>query len=258
MFHLAFILDKEGYNSINLVSFDSLIKLDDFIIKRFKNSHDVRDKYNDIIGEFCLDNMEYIKEENIRNKRNWTGSIVIICEERDNRDEIESFHKISVLYQNSKKLLSRDECLKKIKKELDNSKIINEILSRKRFLLSRNEIDLLLLDKNRGDDKYKKSFIGNFMTRIKNLDDDLLYYYCRSLMNICHLTSNSIETTFGKIDNIDYDMPIDTTLQDKPEAYSNDVYFNTLIEENKDEELFNFYDLDEIEKYSNRIKKGKK
>ena len=254
IFHLSFLLDRDGYNRIDLVSFYELSKLDDFIIKRFKSNSDVRRKYEHDISEFCLDNMKFIKNENKKNKRNWTGSIAIICDERYKDDKTEKLYKIPIIYQNDKKMLSKEDCLMKIKEKLKNKNIVKKIYEEKRYLLSDYEKDLLIKNYSRSDDKYLKSFIGNFYNRLKRCNsDDLLYFYCRSLMNVCNLNELIVKTQFGMIDNIDFDMKGNVTVV-KSNSYSNDAYFNNLIDNENYEELFNVYSIDEINRDSDLLK----
>ena len=257
MFHLSFLLDRNGYNRIDLISFDMLSKLDEFINARFTNSSDVRKKYQQDISEFCLDNMNFIKNENKKNKRNWLGSIAIIVDERNNDDKTTQLYKIPIIYQNDKKLLRKEDCLSKIKVGLQDKNNIKRIFVEKRYLLSKYEIDLLIRDYYRSDDKYLKSFIGNFYNRLKRMEnDELLYFYCRSLMHLFSLNELSIQTNFGKIGSINLDIPSDTKVV-KKSGFSNDAYFNDLIEKEDYEELFTMYDIDEIDKNSDLLRGGK-
>ena len=258
IFHLSFLLDYSGYNRIDLVSFYELSKLDDFIMERFKNTKDVRKKYDANISEFCLENMDFIKNENKKNKRNWTGSIAIICEERDKEDKTLLMYKIPIIYQDDKKMLSKEECLNKIKERLKDKKIVGKIFNEKRYLLSDYEKDLLIKDYNRSDNKYLKSFVGNFYNRLKRCqDDELLYFYCRALMHVCGLNELSIKTKFGNISHVDKTIPHNTEVVKKT-GFSKDEYFNTLIDEERYDELFNIYSADEIIEKSNVFTKGKK
>ena len=258
IFHLSFLLDRDGYNRIDLISFDTLSKLDNFIMKRFKKTVDVRKKYEQEISEFCLDNMSFIIKENTKNKRNWLGSIVILADERNYDDKTEKLYKIPIIYQNDKKMLSKEDCLKKIREKLNDKSVVRKIFEEKRYLLSDYEKDLLIKNYSRSDDKYLKSFIGNFYNRLKHLkSDEILYFYCRCLMNTCSLNELLIKTKFGTIDNIDLNMKIDTNIV-KKNSYSNDAYFNSLINDDNYEELFNIYSIDEIVRDSNIFERGKR
>ena len=254
IFHLSFLLDKVGNKRIDLVSFYELSKLDDFIIQRFKNTKDVRRKYEQDISEFCLDNMEEIKRENEKNKRAWLGSIVIVATERDKHDNVTMMYKIPVIYQNDKKLLSKSDCLKKIKEKLNDKKVINTIFEEKPYLLSDYERHLLLRHLTRTDNTYLKSFVGNFYNRLKRSDDEILYFYCRCLMNLCGLNELTIKTKFGTVDNVSSYIPNDTKVE-KLNSFSNDVYFNDLIEKENYEELYNIYTTEEIDNNSNLFRR---
>ena len=65
----------------------------------------------------------------------------------------------------------------------------------------------------------------------------------------------SLKICKGTIKNIDFNMPTNTVLKEKPVGYSSDFYFNQLVENENYEELNNLYGIDEIEKNSNLIKK---
>ena len=258
IFHLSHLLDKDGYNRINLVSFYELSKLDEFIIARFKSHKDVRKKYEMDISEFCLDNMKMIQEENKRNHHNWTGSIAIICEERDKDDNTGLIYKVPIIYQNDHKLLPKEDCLNKIKNRLNDFNTMLLIYEDKKELLSENERHLIILYRNSGNIRFLKSAIGFFFNRLKRMEDDeLLYFYCRDLMNICELNELSIQTKFGNINHINIDIPKETKLV-KKSGFSKDRYFNELIANENYEELFNTYDIDEIDRDSDLFKEGKR
>ena len=256
IFHLSHLLDKDGYNRIDLISFYELSKLDEFIMERFDNTLDVRKKYEENISEFCLNNREMIQKENKKNNHNWTGSIVIICEERDKDDKVGLMYKIPVIYRKDRKLLPKEDCLKKIKDKLKNNNTMLKIYEDKKELLSQNERELILLYRKRNNIKYLKSAIGFFYNRLKRLEDDeILYFYCRALMKICELNELSIKTKFGNINHIG-NIPVDTKIVKSTE--SNNTYMNDLIHDENYEELFNMYDLDEINRDSNLFEGRKK
>ncbi len=246
VFHLSFLIDEMGYNRIDLVSFFSLEDLDNYIIDHFKSHQDVRKKYMQDISEFCLVNREFIQRENKKNKRNWTGSIVIIAEERDMDDQILDIHKIAVRYQAGKRSITPLGCARKIKKCLLDDNILTEIRKRKSFLFSQNELNLFRRNDKRGDDYFKKIAIDYFIHRTYD-NEELLYFTYRVLENICQLsdysltTSKMIEDTGGSFF--------------RPESESSDIYFSQLVEDEDYERLFEAYDLDEIVTKSNIIRK---
>ena len=256
IFHLSFLLDRVGEKRIDLVSFYELSKLDKFIMERFKNTKDVRKKYEQDISEFCLDNMDEIKKENERNKRTWLGSIVIIADERDQDDHTKLIYKIPVIYQNDKKLLPRDNCLKIIKEKLQDKNVVRKLFEEKPYLLSDYEKHLLLRHYSRSDNTYLKSFIGNFYNRLKRSSDELLYYYCRALMHLFNLNKLTIKTSFGTIDDISNDIPHEISVE-KENNYSSDADINNLIANEDYETLFNVYSFDELERETNLFRRRK-
>ena len=60
----------------------------------------------------------------------------------------------------------------------------------------------------------------------------------------------SIKTKFGNINHINENIPASSVIV-KKSGYSNDNYFNDLIANENYDELFNMYDLDEINRDSN-------
>lgn len=259
IFHLSHLLDTDGYNRIDLISFYELSRLDKYI-ENFSSNKEIRKKYDMDISEFCLHNMKKIQRDNKIHKRNWTGSIAIICEIRDDDDKTVSLHKIPIIYKNDYKLLSKKDCLRKIKDRLENSEVILDIFNNKRYLLSPNEIELIYLYFKWNNKKYLKSANTFFYNRLRSLDDDeLLYYYCRALMHTFGLNELSVKTKFGTISKINDNIPMETTII-KKSGYSEDEYFNSLIDDENYDELYNIYPADIIERNSNIfvIEKGKK
>ena len=250
IFHLSFLMYKDGDDRIDLESSNSLKDLDKYIIKNFKNNKEVRKKYEQDICEFVIDRIDFIKRENARNKRKWFGSICIICEEEDGTK-----YKIPIIYQNDKKLLSKDECLNKIKTMLKSNDVIKEIIKRKKYLLSNYEIDLFYESQDLNILKYKNNFINTFYSRIKNYADETLYYYSRCLMNIFKLNERSIITKFGTINLLNENIPSNITLK---KDFNNDEnnYLINLVDSKNYEELYNVYSIDEIDLYTD-LKRGK-
>ncbi len=256
IFHLSHLLDKDGYNRIDLISFYDLIRLDEYM-EKFISNKDVRQKYDIEISEFCLLNMKKIKHDNRVNKRNWTGSIAIICEEKDNDDKTVRMYKIPIIYKNDAKLLSNRDCLRKIKEKLNDKETILDIFNNKRYMLSPNEIDLISLYLKWNNEKYLKEASLFFYRRLKELNDDNeLYFYCRTLMHNFELNKLVVKTKFGNIGNISLDIPQDTVIE-KSNGYSKDDYFNKLVDDENYEELFSIYSIDEIDTNSDMFERGR-
>lgn len=147
--------------------------------------------------------------------------------------------------------------INKIKKSLEKDEIILEIRNKKYNLLSDNEKKLLNIYLNdKRLIKYKKDFISSFINRLKNMKEDDLKKYYKELNNIC---LNGFNIQIGMVFDVNYDMPTKTSkLQNKPEGYSRDAYFNEIIEKEDYDELFNLYGLREIERDSNLLEEKKK
>ena len=137
-----------------------------------------------------------------------------------------------------------------IKKLLDNDDILLKIRNKKYYLLSENEKYMLnTYLKYNNLVKYKKGFIDTFSERIKN--NSSLVIELKDVIDF----NISLKICKGTIKNIDFNMPTNTLLKEKPVGYSSDFYFNQLVENENYEELNNIYGIEEIEKNSNLIKK---
>lgn len=251
VFHLSFLLDSVGYNRIDLINSNSLRELDNFIMKNFKSSQDVRERYSEEISEFCLNNMNFIQKENKRNQRNWTGSIVIIAERHN--DKVNYFHKIKVMYHNSLKLLTFKETIKKIKNKMHDKKILNEMRTKKAFLFSENEKDLLRKNDKEYSDYFLNMAIDFFINRLKK-NDEWSYYCRRTLTNLCELDQKEIALSKGKLKITDLEVSNNYVLKHAPSS----VHFEETLNKKDNEELFNFYDLDEIILNSDSYDKNRK
>lgn len=257
VFHLSHLLDEIGDNRIDLVTFYELSKLDTFIMDNFNNNKDVRKMFDQDIGEFCLDNMKMIKEENKRNHHNWNGSIAIICEEKDNNGETTVKYKIPIIYKKDNKLLPKEECLRKIQEGLKDEKMMLTIYEEKNEMLSQNEIDLIMLYIKYHSKRYLKSAIGFFVNRLKRMNnDELLYTYCRNLMDKFRLNTLTLRTDFGNIDIYSPVIPDKTILTRKP-IYPDRMEIERLIKEENYEELYNQFSFDEINLMTDYYRKGR-
>ena len=104
---------------------------------------------------------------------------------------------------------------------------------------------------------YLKSSIGFFYNRLKRMDDESLYYYCRTLMNLFKLNKLTIKTNFGTIGNISDSFPSESVIV-KKSGYGKDAYLDKLIDEEEYDELFNLYSIDEIDHNSDWFEEGKR
>ena len=122
-------------------------------------------------------------------------------------------------------------------------------------MLSENDRYLLNCYLKYKEPKFKKDFIRSFISLLSKLDENKLLKYVSELKDII-VFDIVLNISKGRISNIDFSMPTETTLKEKPVGYSKDFYFNDLVEKEDYDELFNLYGIDEISKYSNVIKKG--
>lgn len=263
-YNLCVALGKNSDENENLIISRSLYKLDQYISKNYRGREDVKNAFDQKIGEFCLRNMKRIQYENNNNR---FGDIVILEKTYNEKGKIVNIEKIKLIYKNHF-LPARRTCISKIKKILQNDKKLFELRERKYYLLSQNEIDLIDKYERRGLKKDKDAAISCFISRIKTAKSHEAYYYCRSLSNLCDLIQEKVKTSKGCIKNISKKIPDGKIkLESKPENYPSEFidvddilkndefsYLETLIDEENDEELYNLYSLEEIEKK----KEGKK
>ena len=166
---------------------------------------------------------------------------------------------VPVLYENDE-LVSLNEALDHIAYYLEDDKNFKELYDYKKYLLKESKDGKEYKDANdyftkSRDIKIKRAVIHSLIDRIKNMDDEKRYLYLRSLTNLCRLTKHEIYSDAGKIGMLSSKIPIgDVVLDSKPTNYQEYFYFDKLIDEENDEELYNLYGLEEIEK----MKEGKK
>jgi len=140
--------------------------------------------------------------------------------------------------------------IKCLKKALEDDIVLKNIRNKKYKLLSEYQRYLLNCYLKFKDIKFKKTFIKSFIYNLSKFEQDRLDFYINQLRDIIEFDIN-----IGKIKNIDFSMPLNTVLKDKPIGFSNDFYFNQLIEKENYDELYNLYGLDEISKKSNILKR---
>ena len=255
-YFLMFHLDEAGYIGIMLKKTFDLQEMDEFITNNFNNKNDAFNYYRSDIEEFCLDKKEHIKAENLRNKHNRTGAITLFAKYKNNYGEY--IIKIPIIYGKNKKLLGKRECFKKIKESLFNDNNLKVLMNNKKYLLSKSEMSLINKYFNFNDVSVKKEFIEKFCFRIKQFDDKKQYFFFRSLMNLCKLTKLELKTSKGVIGNINLNLEEKIVLEksnDFLEIKDEDAYLINLIENNQDEELNKYFDIEKIEKYRRIYKK---
>lgn len=260
-FSLCIMLDEKGFISEELIGFSSLRELDDYIRHNFSSHLDVRKKFNQEISEFCLEYMDRIVSENARNKNNRTGSIIILEKDYNEKNKLVQIRRIKVIYANQELLPTRG-CLRRIKQVLEDDEKLERLVKEKSFLLSKNEMDLISNYFTFHNVKRKNSAIA-FLTRgISEADPDVVYYYCRCLANLCDLVRDVVKTSRITVRNISSDIPKETEvvrkndlkpikMVDEADLLKMD-YLNTLIKKGDDDELYNLYSLEEIEKRKER------
>ena len=260
MFSLAIVLDRDNQIRFDLYKCNSLKEMDEYI-RTFKDSGEVRKKYEQDISEFMLDFRKRIKRLEDKNKKHDNGSICLLYHTNGKH------YRLKTLYQNDNELLDKETCLKKIEDSLNRDFILNKIMSEKSYLISEQERMFL-----RGYFKLrykndKKNFIDNFIGRLRRSRDEYFYLTCRSLISLCNLNNNKgiSNLELKEIKALEKEASLirsnQEIVRDRRNSTHDDVhdeYFRYLIENGSEEELHNYLDVDEIDKNSNYFNIGRK
>lgn len=193
-FYLSFVYDVNGYDRYDMVSSDSLEKLDE-VVSDFNNRNEVLDAY---MNEFNIDRKK--------------GKVCIIFEDLDiKKKEIKEYgepsthtkeeinklysyaHLIPIMYKNER-LMNIDACLINIKHKLFNPKVIEAITEdlitkdKKRISINKKYIFETEEEKHLVDiDSDYKEALDIFYRRLKKSSPEEQYFYCRCLMDLCGL-----------------------------------------------------------------------
>jgi len=244
MFYLSIVYNNNLYNRYDILKDSSLQKLDS-IIGEYQNREEIIKKYlsdyNQSItrGKICViyEDLDLKKKE--------------LSEDRSNNNFTYA-HIIPIMYKN-KRLMNIEECLIILKHKLHQRDIIESIML-DRFSRDGKRINVnkryLFETEEEKDYLYKlcdyQTAMSLFLKRLKKMNDDDKYFYCRLLMNICNLSISTLKIQKGKIqihdDNIKkYSQTVNSALT-KEENIENDVIDM--------ESFYTKYDLDEVIKHS--------
>ena len=244
-YQLRFHIDQEGDIGIDLYTSNSLLEMNQFIADNFSNSKEIHKEYEEIIGEFSLNYQRRIERENARNHNKRLGSVSLFCT-RSIGDKTK-IYKLPILFK--KRLLSKQKCFKKIKEELLIPEKLDELLSRKKYLLSKNERSLFDKYRDTNIKKYRDEATTFFMRRLDKLDPEKLQFYLQSLMNLFSLESeNIIAPEKHTSDEFTFVNP-----QNNPEGFAPDDFFNELIRRRDYATLHELYGIEYISRYSNLL-----
>lgn len=222
MVSLALVLNEDGSLKKDLMTFQSLQSADNYTTK-LNDSKDIKKEFASIIKSFLENNQSYLTKR----KNNYQGRICLIS--YDNQNNIRFF---PILYKQNSKLSQINYLKSAIKEKLNDDIVLEEIFKRKKYLLSKNELSLLNLYLRLKDIKYKKLFISSFYLRISKNSN--CYLYLRSLINVCGLL-NKTNSNFKELTN-----HLEVT---------DEFLMRTLAETNY-ENLYHYYDLDELSRIS--------
>jgi len=218
-FALSIVLDKDGFIKKDLAIFSSLLELDKYTTT-LESSVDIRKKYAKEITSFLEEKRAYLAKKD----KKYQGRICLT-----HYDKQTNLRFFPILYKKDLDLLKINTLKKLIKEKLNSDFVLGNILKIKKYLLSKNELDLLNLYFRLKDIKYKELFVSSFYLRIIKSENKYLYF--RSLMNVCDLFKEK-EIISGIKDNIA------------------DDFLEKTIGELDYEALYHYYDLQELERIS--------
>lgn len=252
MFYLSIVFDYDGYDRLDLMEDNRLAAIDNFLLDH-KNNRDIID--------YFLSNMK------VSNKK---GKICIIYEDLDqkrkqlrdyNDAKAEDKEKIKSKFSyahiipkipNSKRLLNKDVCISLLNARLRDDNIIRRIMDNKIIKQKGKEIHLKSNKKYIFENEEEKDFLSEynydekeaierFLARLPRTNPETLYFYFRSLMDICELTISK-----KAVANL--------SVREKKIVHffkKRDILSSTseedLIEDSKDmESFYTYHDLDEV------------
>ena len=173
---LSLVLDDEGEKSLTLLT-GNACEIDEFTIKKFENSEQIRDYYKDKIDSFLKNNANYLEAIKKRTGKNFRGRIVILEIYKD--DKTYAYHERAVLYK--KHIVALKEMIKDHKtmqRFLELSKINYDYLGFKRLISPFLSREIKIVDYS------KKSRVELIGREIRKHDT---YYEILRLLTKCYL-----------------------------------------------------------------------
>jgi len=173
--YLSIVLDSLGLIKKDLIEFRDLVNLD-FYTVMLEDSNSIRDIFKKDIARYLKENKNYLKKY----KNNYQGRICITY--YDKQGNVRFF---PILYKKDIWFLKRKDSLERISLAFSFDSVLEELFSRKKYLFTKYERELLgnYLENKKLD--LKNIFISTFINRIAS--DKNSYLYIRSLLNVCSL-----------------------------------------------------------------------
>lgn len=238
----------------NLLEQDSLEDLD-FCTKLYSDAKKLRDTFPDEIKEFNERFSSRLEEWHLLHPGK-TNHGKIYANFITNAKGKNFIATIPILYQGDE-LISVDEAIEHMVHYLDIDSVFEKLVREKSYLL--------LEDDDEDFDEYSmaKSYLTNrdiitrhevinhFINRIRKMEPKRQYIYLRCLTNMCHLLNHEIYLHNGKVVVTDHYVAGEVKLceNDFTRFSANpDSFFERIITEGNDEDLYKYYDLEEIEK----------
>ncbi len=238
-FSLSIVLDYEGLMKQDLITFDSLEKLD-LYTSVFKNVKELRKVYEEKLDYYLNQNKNYLN-----NKKQNRGRICITCYDKQNNIRF-----FPIIYSENKDLLNFSKVLSIIKASLEDDHVLLEINKRKKYLLSMYEIDLLRLYFSTKDKKFKNLFKKTFYLRILGCENK--YLYIRSLINVCNVFE-SYHKEKGNIESENIERDLEPSKSDFSLDEDTDMYLMKLVESEDYEQIFNYFGIADLESKSGNL-----
>lgn len=253
--YLSIFLDQYGEIRETLEKFNSISELDNYT-SQFVNSDEVRKIHIDKISEFLLDyQQEVVKRET--KYGNQRGRITAYYEYKDKKQIIKIAYKDKPVTRRYNELNSLKEQLKFIK-ELYNDvtkifekynyiriagkiRICAYYYAKFGYLLSEDEIYSLRLYYKNNNVKYLDDFFNKIKWRLKK--------------NYQNQPIKSMMLSQEELENIEQELGQDVNNGDSIRDGCTDQLFIELYKNKKYEEMYNLYDLDEIDKNIVLVKK---
>ena len=204
-FYLSIVYDANGYDRFDILSNNSLKELD-LIVSNFNNRDEIMEAY---LSEYNIDKKKgrlcILYEDTIIKRRELDEYNSVDKEYKERlKKEFSYAHIIPIMYKN-RRLMNLDECLIILKRKLHNKKIIDSIMydkvkngllikkNKKYIFETEEEKDLI----NNLCDYHEA--ISHFLKRINKASEEDIYFYCRTLLDICELSISTVKTKVGNI-----------------------------------------------------------
>lgn len=246
--HLAIVIGETGYIREDLYVASNIKEFDTYT-SQFNDSEEIRLKYQNIIQEFLLDYRNEVKKRETK-YGNYRGRIAAYYIQNNQIQFIKIAYRGKPVVRGYDELGTVDEQLmflkerfEKASKDIERFKLNNRNIFTSRkiqiyseqfakfgYILSEDEIYSLRLYFENNDSKYLKDFFDKMKSRLKK----------KNLLLSGDMVDSNIE--------LDENLENNKTTVDVSNDCNDDLFIKLYSEEDYDN-LYNLYDLEEMEKY---------